>query len=240
MKYILVTISVLAILFSCQKDTLSTYQGKEAIALYVGEYEADSTVFSFVFSESLTGRDTFFLKLRLQGAPKSVDRKVQLEALNQSTAIENTDFVLPEVVLKADSSFLLYPVILLNTERIERQQLTLLVAVKENEFFSRAALGLSFGQVNNTMDKSLGTYKIHINNFYTEPHYWVDFQYYGDVGEYSRVKFQFMQKVYEIKDLSKLSRGDLYNMGLRLRKALADYEAEHGFLIDENNNRVEF
>lgn len=220
--------------FGCRKDEIMSFTGRDAMSLYVNNYEADSLIYSFSYSLPSVSQDTVFLKLRLQGRPSEQDRTVSLMAKDSTDAQEGIDFILPEAVLPAGEVEILYPVVLLRSDNLKKETKSLYVTVKPNDFFELGALGQEVGG-----SYSIPRYVIRFNDFLSKPAYWDSMQ--SILGVFSVVKLQFMFSVYEgVTDFSTLSTAETLNLRLRLRSALADYEAANGPLLDENGIRVTF
>lgn len=234
MKKIFILSIILLWLIGCTKDDIMFFEGKDAMSIYIGQYEADSTVYSFAYSLPDVTKDTVFVKIRVQGAASAVDRTVEMTVADGTTAVVGQDYILPEFTLPAGSVEALYPVVLLRHTSQKGETKTLLVAIKSNADFEVGALGQEIGN-----SYSIAYYKIRFNDFLSMPAYWSAIQSY--VGAFSVVKLQFMFSVYgSDKDFGSLTTGERLNMRLRLRTALAEYEAVNGPLMDENDQRVTF
>jgi len=234
MKSLMLALIIILVFFSCKKDEIMFFEGKDALSIYVGQYEADSTSYSFASRLPSVMRDTIFLKVRVQGAPTKTDRKFQLAADSGSTAVEGVDYMLPEIILPADSVRILYPVILLRSAQLKEKTMLLNVTVKASDIFEKGAIGQ---EIKKTF--SIARYKIKFNDYLSKPSYWDDIEW--AVGEFSVTKLQFMFTVYgEDTVFGDLSTGELLNMRLRLRAAQKTYEAENGPLLDENGKQVIF
>lgn len=230
--------SILISLFlfvSCKKDEIPYFQGKDAMTIYVNQYEADSTSYSFAYSLPEVKRDTVYVKVRTQGLPSTIDRNVELFATEGTTAIEGDDFILPVFILPAGEVEALYPVILLRSEILKEEVKKLLVSVKANSYFAKGGLGQEIGGT-----YSIPQFTINFSDFLSKPAYWSSIERF--VGEYSATKLQFMMTVYVgVTDFSTLSSGEKRNMTLRMRRALAEYEEiNQKPLMDENNKPVTF
>lgn len=220
--------------FSCKKDEIMFFEGKDALSIYVDQYEPDSTSYSFASRLSSIIQDTIFLKVRIQGPARKSDRLFQLKADTGSTAIEGEDYILPEFNFPADSVMARYPVILLRNAKLKTKTMSLNVTVQASDMFEKGAVGK---EINNTY--SIQNYKIKFNDYLSKPSYWTNIERY--VGEFSVVKLQFMFSVYsQDTEFGSLSTGELLNMRLRLRSAQKNYEAENGPLLDENGKQVIF
>ncbi|MFT4093527.1 MAG: DUF4843 domain-containing protein [Niabella sp.] len=235
MKYISVIIIFLLLFSSCKKDEIKSYDGSEGISFYIGQYDADSLSYSFAFSFTPKTRDTVFIKMRVTGAAKDYDRTISVKAAAGSTAREGVDYILPEVALPADSLTINYPVIVLNSAEMTTQTFRLITEVVPNEDFEQGAIGQEVGLTYNVKN-----IKLDITNRIVEPSYWSSVA--SVFGTFSQTKFQFMVEVTGLTDFSFDAIGidGYYNLPVKLRNALAAYEAVNGPLIDEFGNRVTF
>jgi hypothetical protein len=234
MKFTLSIIILILCCISCKKDDIQFFEGKDAMSIYIGQYEPDSTLYSFATRSAGLKQDTVFVKVRIQGPARKVERVIELEPFQGTSAAEGTDYLLPKFILPADSIEARYPVILLRSERLKSESVVLNVAVKASEHFEKGAIGQ---EIKKTF--SIPYYKIIFNDFLTKPSYWDNIEW--AVGTFSVVKLQFMFRVYgSNKDFENISTGELLNMRLRLRAAQAEYEAENGPLLDENGLHVTF
>ena len=234
MKKIILYTLFLILIASCKKDEIMFFEGKDAISIYIGQYEADSISYSFASRLPAVTRDTLFIKLRVQGPARATDRVVQLAPDSGTTAVSGIDYILPELVLPADSIQALYPVILLRNAQLQNRTQNLNVMVKASDKFEIGAVG-------EVINKSItiARYKIKFNDFISKPSYWSDIEW--AIGEFSVTKLQFMFTVYGADtDFGNLSTGELLNMRLRLRTAQKEYEVVNGPLLDENGNQVIF
>lgn len=235
MKNIIFLSFIMVCAASCKKDDIMFYEGPDAISIYVDEYESDSTNYSFALEGPEVVQDTVWIKVRVQGASKDVDRTIELESVNGTTAVAGKDFDLPNFTLKAGESITRYPVILHRTSKLLQSNEKLVVAVKANGHFAKGAIGT---EINETVSKE--KYIIYFNDYLSEPPYWASMGFDSYIGEFSAVKFRFMMSIYGISDFSGWSTGELMNAALNLRIALAEYEAVNGILYDEDGNRITF
>ncbi|TDQ79212.1 DUF4843 domain-containing protein [Sphingobacterium yanglingense] len=232
-RYCILFVCLISLL-GCKQDEIMFFQSNDAMSIYKGQYEADSTSFSFAYYLPAVTKDTIWVTIRVQGKRSAEDRIVEMKAVEGTTALLGTDFVLPEFVFKAGSDTARYPVVLLRNESLKSTTKTIKLSVKPNSYFERGALGQEIGKT-----YSIETYTIHFNDYLSKPGYWSALENY--VGAFSVAKFQFMLSVYGAEfDFAALSTAERLNLRLRLRTALVDYEAKNGPLYDENNQRVTF
>lgn len=235
MKYLLF-FSLLCLTLACKKQEVATYSSEDGITFYRGQYESDSLSYSFAFSITPKQRDTIFLNMRVQGAAKDFARTVSVKAAAGSTAREGVDYLLPEVKLPAGDLTIRYPVILLNSPGMLTNIYRLVVEAVPNKDFAKGAYGSEI--TGETV--AVKSMKIDVTNTIVRPTYWGSMQ--GYFGTFSVRKFKFMIEVTGLTNFSEEAIGidGAYNLPLKLRNALAEYEAINGPMIDENNNQVTF
>lgn len=235
MRY-LILLMILSALFACKKEKVEPYKGDDGIAFYATIYDPQSIAYSFAFNVKPVTRDTVFFKMRVSGRAADHPRTVAVKAVAGTTARAGIDYILPEVTLPAGQLTLDYPVIVLNSPEMVTNTYTLVAEIAENSDFSIGSLGnvpaspyteVNFKQV-----------KVEISNKLVQPSYWS----VGTFGTFSITKFKFMIQVTGLTDFSPEAIGvdGQYNLPIRLRNALAEYEALNGPLYDENNVRVVF
>lgn len=234
MRYFIIA-CIAAFCCSCQKDELIDYSGGDGIAFYVGEYEIDSVSYSFAFSPAPIDKDTIYLKMRVVGGAKDYPRTIAVKAGPGTTARPEVDFILPQHTLPAGALTVDYPVIVMNTPEMADNEFRLVAEVTESKDFSPGAVGQEIGGSYN-LPKIL----VKITNKIVEPTYWPDVE--SAFGPFSAAKFRFMIQATGLTDFSyeALGTSGIYNLPVRLRNALLEYEAANGPLIDENGNRVTF
>lgn len=228
-KYIFV-VALLVSFASCKKAEIIKFQEKDAISMYSTIENRDSITYSFAYKLPDFKEDTVFINMRVQGIPVDYDRKVDLQILTGTTAIESRDFKLVETVIPAGTMQTVFPIVLYRTKELKEAGKKLVLGVKENENFIIPAYGGS------VFEKKI----IDINDFISKPSFWYLFEFHG-FGEFSVVKFQFIMNVYNRTDFADpFPQSEFFNMHPRLKTALAEYEAINGPLYDENNKRLEF
>lgn len=235
MKYLLF-FSLLCLTLACKKQEVATYSGEDGITFYRGQYESDSLSYSFAFSLTPKQRDTLFLNMRVQGAATDFARTVSVKAATGSTASEGVDYLLPEVKLPAGSISIRYPVVLLNSPGMLTNVYRLVVEVAPNKDFATGAYGSEI--TGETV--AVKSMKIDVTNTIVRPSYWDYIE--GYFGAFSVRKFKFMIEVTGFTNFSQEAIGidGSYNLPVKLRNALAEYEAINGPMIDENKNEVTF
>lgn len=234
MKY-LFYISVVFLLASCRKEAVMTFQGPDGITFYTDKYEADSLTYSFAFAITEKSRDTVWLKMRVSGTVSDKPRRILVKAGEGTTAVNGRDYILPEAFLPAGTLTVKYPVVLLNSPEMKTTVFRLVLQVAESGDLIVGAIGQEMGQTT-----SLDKFVIQVSNQLVEPAYWPDIS--SRFGAFSATKFRFMIQVTGLTEFSVEAIGidGLYNLPVKLKNALDEYEVEHGPLIDENGNEVTF
>jgi len=111
----------------------------------------------------------------------------------------------------------------------------LVVEIAKSKDLTQGAVGQELGTT-----ISLNKMTIDVSNQLMEPTYWSDIE--PAFGTFSAVKFKFMIEVTGLSDFSyeAIGTSGYYNLPVKLRNALSEYEALHGPLIDEFGNQVTF
>ncbi|MFA4867978.1 MAG: DUF4843 domain-containing protein [Pedobacter sp.] len=232
---------VLTSLFACKKQEVGTYAGKDGISFFAYDYEALHSTnvisFSFAFALRPQTRDTIYVRMRVTGKISDRPRTVQLKAVEGSTARAGIDYILPEATVPAGEYMFQYPVIVLNSPEMLTNTYRLVLEVAETNDFTLGSVGLTPATTSGA-ERNFKQLKMDINNQLTQPSYWS----VGDFGVFSAVKYRFMVQVTGLTDFSEEAIGvdGSYNLPVRLRNALLEYEAVNGPLMDENNVRVSF
>jgi len=233
-KYIFF-VGLLFAMAACKKQNTILFEGAERVSFFIGEYDVDSTSYTFAFDPIKKERDTLFLKMRIQGRTQDRPRTIKVKPGLGTTAVLGEDFLMPEVLLPADSVTINYPLILINTPKMETQALRIVAEVAASEDFLPGGQGLTIGGT-----KAINSYKIWVSNKPERPLYWDDVEY--DFGSFSATRIRFMISVLGISDFSYDTIGayGTFTYPVILRNALIKYEAANGPLIDEFGERVTF
>jgi hypothetical protein len=242
MKY-LSYILIVACLFSCKKEAVETYQGKDGISFFAYTYELLHTTavrsYSFALQATQKQRDTLFIPMRITGKLSDQPRKVLLKTAQGTTATAGVDFELKEFTVPPGASTFNYPLILINSTGMASNVYRIVLEPAETKDFTLGTLGQTPG-INDITEENFRYLKIDVTGQYIEPSYWIYLQ--ADFGEFSAVKYKFMVKTLGITDFSydKIGSDGLLNFPVTLRNALAAYEAANGPLLDENGQQISF
>ncbi|MFD2556753.1 DUF4843 domain-containing protein [Sphingobacterium tabacisoli] len=226
---------LLCALMACKKQETMLFEGEERVSFFIGEYDVDSTSYTFAFDPVTKERDTLYLKMRIQGRKHNRPRTIKIQPGVGTTAVLGQDFLLPEVVLPADSVTVNYPLILINTPKMETQALRIVAEVAASDDFLPGGTGQAIGGT-----KAINSYKIWVSNKPERPVYWDDVE--SDFGPFSATRIRFMISVLGVSDFSYDTIGayGTFTYPVILRNALVKYEAANGPLIDEFGQRVTF
>ena len=244
MKYLLYVTMVFS-LFSCKKEAVETYHGKDGVSFFAYTYQNLHTTatrsYSFAFQSTVKTRDTLFIPLRITGKLSDQPRTVLLKTAEGTTATAGVDFELKEATIPPGVSIFNYPLILINSVGMASNVYRIVLEPAETKDFTLGTLGTTPGITANSQPEENFRYlKIDVSNMYTRPAYWDLLD--ADFGEFSAEKYKFMVKVLGITDFSydNIGLNGSLNFPVTLRNALADYEAANGPLLDENKQPISF
>jgi hypothetical protein len=243
MKYLLY-IMVVACLFSCKKEVVETYQGKDGVSFFAYTFELLHTTavrsYSFALQATQKQRDTLFIPMRITGKLSDQPRTVLLKTAQGTTATAGVDFELKEFTVPSGASTFNYPLILINSTGMASNVYRIVLEPAETKDFTLGTLGQTPATTTLQTEENFRYLKIDVTGQYIEPSYWIYLQ--ADFGEFSAVKYKFMVKTLGITDFSydKIGSDGLLNFPVTLRNALAAYEAANGPLLDENGQQISF
>lgn len=240
MKNLFIIIILFLTLASCRKDPKSVFSGQDGIAFYYKSgTEQDSMSYSFKANAIPKDRDTLYIKMRLVGKLANHDREISVVAGEGTTAIEGTHFILPKIVMPADSMLVNYPVVLLNATDLNTKTVKIVLKVADSKDLIKG----TDGQADITTRNAV-LFKINFSNNLIKPDYWNYIQ--GYIGAYSDARYEFMIKVLGTSNFRPTTKGglltypDFLNFSTILKDALDEHERIHGPLMDENKVRVTF
>lgn len=244
MKYLLYVMMVFC-LFSCKKEVVENYQGKDGVSFFAYTYQQLHTTairsYSFAFQSTVKARDTMFIPLRLTGKLTDQPRTVLLKTAPGTTATAGIDFELKEVVIPPGVSLFNYPLILINSVGMASNIYKIVLEPAETKDFTLGTLGQTpFTNSSLGTEENFRYLKVEVSNMFIKPAYWANIQ--SNFGEFSAGKYKFMVKVLGITDFSYDAIGldGFLNYPVALRIAQINYEAINGPLLDENGNRISF
>ncbi len=241
MKNIIIVLLLILSILSCKKAKFNGYEAGNGMYFYA--FTDDNIInYSFANQAGVKTKDTIFVDMRLMGKISKQSREVSVVETSGTTAIKGTHFILPKVILPADSFHLRYPVVLLNTEDLKTKTYRLVINIEENKDFIQGAIGYTNGYTDGWSYKYI---EINFNNQIIKPDYWSSIQKY--FGKYSDVKYKFMIDVLGFSNFKPvyirggiITYSEFLNYNGKLKNALEAYMAKHGPLIDENGEQVSF
>jgi hypothetical protein len=186
-KFVLIS-AVLAVAFcACKKDLPLTYNSHDNVYFDVtpaisGD-DADSIVYSFAFNPGKS-MDTVWLNVNVAGNATSTDRKFKIVVTDSLTTAKPTldyEALKPEYTMPAGKGVFSVPIIVYSQDTLlNTKQLTLRLALQETSDF-----GVALHEVD--------TARILLSNSLQKPDWW-DI-WIGNIGTYSRVKFELFIRV---------------------------------------------
>lgn len=229
---ILAAMAVLGIA-SCSNDDF-LYQDQARVRLVgpkIYTSETDSLNFSFVSVPSGTDSKTLDVDVYIMGPTASYDRTAAIAIDAEKTTATSDMYEVPStVVIPADSSHAVLPVVIKRSDAILTKSVYLYIQVAENADF-----GVGVNEQNHLM--------LIWNDKISKPNNWDDLTEF--FGEYSNTKYRFMLEtltgVGEL-DADTMSWALLMSYRIKCQNALNDYNEAHpnAPLTDENGNLVSF
>lgn len=235
-----------SLLSSCEKG-IDTYEDDPR--LYFFERATDlvqtritSKSFSFVPFPPAFIIDTIKIKVKTMGLARDYDRPIKGAAIPAgTTAVEGTNYAFAEGVIKAGQVDGYLPVVLYRTADIKTKSVTLNLTVAETKDFKPGVVE----------DQ---TFTLNWSDDLVKPANWdgiISLNFY--FGAYNRTKYRFIIDVIGVTDFplqqsgrvplnpGEYSNSMMNDIKLRLKDALAAYNASHTVpLTDENNVPVTF
>jgi hypothetical protein len=235
---------IVACLFSCKKEAVETYQGKDGVSFFAYTYQLLHTTavrsYSFALQATQKQRDTLFIPMRITGKLTDQPRTALLKTAQGTTATAGVDFELKEFTVPAGASTFNYPLILINSAGMAKNVYRIVLEPAETKDFILGTLGQTPAVNSVFTEENFRYLKVDVTSEYIEPGYWASIA--ENFGEFSAVKYKFMVKTLGITDFSYDSIGSdgVLNFPVTLRNALAAYEAANGPLLDENGQEISF
>jgi len=181
--YILLSVILLSVLFSCKKEPLLTYNIADNI-YFQFDSSIDSLDVTFAFSSNSVEDLTVKIPVTVTGSPADHDRIFMAEADPGSTAIANTHYVLPKTfVIKAGQIRDSIPVKFIRSDDLQQHVVKLLLTLKTGGDFNTSLQG----------ERDLTTYKILISDMLTPGSDWGSLT--GYFGTFSVKKIKLMHEI---------------------------------------------
>ena len=221
-RKILLVFLACAAMFACKKDTKLTYNSSDNIylnypnILTLANPINDSLIYTFAYTPGID-KDTLWVPIIVSGDRVAHDRKFLLSVVDSSTtAVSNLHYepLKPFYIMPADSGTTHVPVIIKNIDTALNNKSVVLTV--------RVSGGTDFGS---SLPIGVRTKKIFFSNRLEQPAWW---QYWGQLGPYSRVKHQLFLISSGTTDLVEFTVPDFY---LQIPRDLYYISNTHEFLI---------
>lgn len=241
-------------LVSCSQEEIKTYNDTDNIYFSLAVYpyikkenvpiRTDSTGFSFALEKASLDKKVFLIPIRVQGKLSNVDRKVKVTVDPSSTAVEETNFSLPEnILIRAGKEVDTIAVTVYRTPDLKLKMATLVLNLEENEFFSTKMQST----VTNVITKktmSFVRFKLSFDDRMTEPKGW--YQYF--LGNFSAKKFLLMCDLLNLDSTmfitavgtNGLTSADYRYYGTFMKRYLEDQKASGNTIYEEDGSEMIF
>jgi len=225
----LLWISIL-LLVSCSEDQIQTYNGPEAINLFVlnNQKQVNSAQLPLGFLDDNIVDSTVYLIANIQGTVVDHDRIITLQVPDSLKSADSIIFKFPKkVILPAGEYSVQFPL------KVERQGLdsfsnglNIVVQVKSNDEFIGGVYNYTTVVATNSM-----------------PTQWIGYTYWfpNRLGQCSKTKYRFVYKMLGFYDFTPIAYDyntlDVYKNYLNVK--LDEYEVQHGVRLwdpDLNKN----
>lgn len=231
---------------SCEKEAVAEFDSPASLFFYSGAYslmggaQGDSKSYSFFYTESTLTEDMLWIDVRLTGMPSDRDHVIPLVQQNvgkPGAAVAGTHYVafddprmVEYLVIPEGSTGVTIPVIIKKTADMEDKEFTLEVGIGTNDYF---VAGL----------KEKSVFTVTMTAMAVKPPGWG--YYYEQVfGTWGQVKMKFIIDHVGFTDFETVldNNYDLRRyLSMKSRELLAQYEAEHGPLYENDGiTRVTF
>ncbi|MDR1415727.1 MAG: DUF4843 domain-containing protein [Odoribacteraceae bacterium] len=223
-------LAAVLLLAACHERVLNKFDATSSLFFYrgtnnaAGVAQSDSTSYSFFIAAGNTVQDTVWLDVRLTGVPANVDRPfpiVQLNADEPGASVAGVHHLPVEgAMLPAGAISTLIPVVVKRVPEMDTVDFRLQLGISANEHF-----------VEGIKDRT--SYVVHITAMAVKPAGW-DLYYDATFGEWGQAKMKFIIDYlgYTSFDESLINADMRVFLNLKVRKLLADYEAENGPLFE--------
>ncbi len=231
-NYILLSISLLLILGSCQKAEQLTYSSDANIYFDLTDDEKDSIVYTFAYNLTKSV-DTIYVPVSISGIRESKDRFFKVEVdKSKSTAVSDRHYKALEAQypMLADSGKTLVPIIVYNVEELSEKSVSISLKLTETS---------DFGIENPDIISA----KVVVSARLEQPIWWAMW-----LGSYSRTKHQLFlittgQTTLTTNGLDapkNLYFVDLLNIMLRNPFQWVEKNAAKGYVLESKDNGASY
>lgn len=210
-----------------ENDDLMMYENDPGVyfPLGISGVTIDSIGYNFILKPIDQTKDTIYIPVRIMGDVAEVDRLVELQVVDTSTAKEGTDFTFGPKIVRAGHFTDSIPLYVTRTAPLTSKILKLYLNIAPSKDFKVGYTGLT-------------DFKISITDQLVPP-VW-SYTMNVTFGAFSTVKFRFMVSTLQRVSFSGIFPSELAAMGSKCKVALSQYEAANGPLLDESGLRVVF
>ena len=229
---------------ACKKTDLTAYEQPDMVYIYKDYFSMtnDSLVYSFAIKPASLTQDTVKIPVRIMGLAKNTDRAVNVVAVaDSSTAKTGQHYELLPTIIKAGSYTTNIPVLVKRSADLQVAEVNLLLEIRESKDFKP---GLPNTTPQNPKAGGSLIYKIRLNDILTKPSNW-DTRLTTFFGTYSKVKYLFIIQTTGLVEFAYGTAGgpspaQMVYYNIQCKTALAEYNATHSPLMDENGIAVSF
>lgn len=241
-------------LLSCSQEEIKAYDDSDNIYFSPAVYpyikkenlpiKTDSTGFSFSLENPSVDKKVFLIPIRVQGKVTNVDRKVKVTVDPSSTAVEGTNFDLPEnILIRAGREVDTIAVTVYRTPDIKAKMATVVLNLEENEFFS-TKMQSTVTNLLTQKTMSFIRFKLSFDDKLTEPKGWVVFY----LGNFSAKKFLLMCELLNLEPSlfsvaigsGVLTGGDYRYYGSFMKRYLQEQKASGNTIYEEDGTEMIF
>ena len=232
---------------SCVEETVLKFDDQDSLYFfrgsnnYIGETQIDSVVFSFFFEPLFVERDTAWLDIRLTGMPSGVPRPIPVSQINAGSpgaAVAGTHYICftdpqfaQHLILPAGGHGIMLPVVLLRHVDMRTEEFRLEIGIGTSQFFVEGITGQT-------------VFLLKINDFASKPPNWdLPHTLLETFGSWGARKMWFLYNHVGFRDFWSGDRilPDMQNYWRHLAQTrLAEFEAIHGPLYEDDGTRVTF
>lgn len=244
--YIILPALILAAFASCKKSELTSFEEKPMVHFYkrFDDPKKDSFLYSFAIMPPERTKDTIKLPVRISGIAADRDRTINLKPVADSTtAVEGTDYTIHSAIVRAGHYNDSIVLIVLRSPEMKTKEKRLVLEIIPSEDFDPGLYNTPSGDGVVKLTGGSVRMLVRINDFLTKPSNWDSWLVYF-FGDYSQVKYRFIIDVIGTGEFPSGPTGLPYGQFVAyqqlMKQELDKYEAEHGNMIDENGDIVEF
>lgn len=229
---ICLSMALLILNISCSEKDIDAYADDPRIFIQIpgsGSFPIrDSLIYSFPAKPAIGNQDTLWFTAAIMGPAANHDREFALKVnATGTTAVEGINYKIESKVIPANAFQVRIPVILFR-EGLKDKSVRLELEVMENENFKKGY---------ERYQKAVFIW----GDMFLKPDVWDKSNYLSAFGTFTQTRYEFVLRscnITELPDPANLVMLAFYNSVVR--KALLDYNAEHGTPMSDENGLVSF